>query len=276
MRKNCQIAQFIPRLRGEGLLARFDNEVVILKYIITMKGRFNKFVSILSGKLPGFNVKFKNESLLMKIIGKILFFNKTFMTEFITTIGYTVYFPNNSYIDGSGYGALAALAALAHEYRHAKDSSKITRVLFGVLYLIPQFLALPGLLSIFIFVPLLIFGVISWSWWMLIIMLMVLFMAPWPAYYRTQYEINGYIMSLFIINELQKERGIDTQSRNRALILAVSGYNKNFINSNYYYMWPFGVEKKLFSAVGDIMSENIFNTNPIYKEVFEALKESNV
>ena len=24
MRKNCQVAQFIPRLRGEGLLARFD------------------------------------------------------------------------------------------------------------------------------------------------------------------------------------------------------------------------------------------------------------
>ena len=195
-----------------------------------MTDRFNKFVTALADKLPGFNVKFKNESLLMKIIGTLLFFNKTFMTEFVTTIGYAVYFPNKSYIDGSGYGALAAMATLAHEYRHAKDANKITRVLFGMLYLLPQIFAIPGLLSICIFVPLLICGIVSWSWWMLLILLMVLCAAPLPAYYRMKYEVNGYVMSLFMINTLQKERGIDQQSRNRALILAVSGYNKNFVN----------------------------------------------
>ena len=117
--------------------------------------RFEKFETSLAEKLPGFEVKFKDESTLMKIIDKILFFNKTFMTGFITTIGSTVYWPSRERLEQSGLGALSTLA---HEYRHAKDAKKITGVLFSLLYLLPQILAAPGLLSILILVPLLIFG----------------------------------------------------------------------------------------------------------------------
>ena len=89
----------------------------------------------------------------MKILGTILFFNKTFMTGFITTVGYTVYWPSREKLESSGLGALSTLA---HEYRHAQDAKKITRVLFGFLYLLPQILALPGLLFTLILIPLLI------------------------------------------------------------------------------------------------------------------------
>ena len=45
---------------------------------------------------PGLKLRYKDESTLMKIMGKLMFFNPSFMTQFTTTIGETIYFhPRN-------------------------------------------------------------------------------------------------------------------------------------------------------------------------------------
>ena len=238
-----------------------------------MSERFRKFEASLAKKLPGFKVDFKDESILMKLIGMILFFNKAFMTGFITTVGYTVYWPNKESLEKRGDNAMSTLA---HEYRHAKDAKKVTRPLFGFLYLLPQLLAAPGLLSMLIMIPLLIFSVISWSWWMLPLMLTALFVAPLPAYFRMKYEVNGYKMSLFMFNELLKEVGFKPSARKDKLIISAENKDNNFTGPNYYYMWPFGVEKQLLNAVDKIISEEMVNENEIYQEVLDALKESKV
>ncbi len=234
--------------------------------------RFDKFAASLTKKLPGFSVKFKDESTLMKIIGKVLFFNKAFMTDFVTTIGSTVYWPSRESLEGRG---ASAMATLAHEYRHAKDAKKITSVLFGLLYLLPQILALPGVLSILILVPLLIFGVVSWSWWMLALMLTALFALPIPAYFRMKYEVYGYTMSLFMINELLKERGMDKANIRDVIDKSIEKHNeRNFTGPNYYYMWPFGVKERLSEEADKIMSGEIVKEHEVYQEVLDALEES--
>jgi Zn-dependent protease with chaperone function len=231
-----------------------------------MTERFDKFEASLAKKLPGFQVKYKDESTFMKLIGMLMFFNKTFMTGFVTTIGYTVYLPTRA---KSG-----SISTLAHEYRHAKDASQITRVLFGMLYLLPQLLGIPGALAALILVPLLLFGVVSWSWWLLPLMLTALFLAPLPAYFRKKYEVNGYTMSLFMTNELLKEGGFDKNARKERLTASAARYNKNFTGANYYFMWPFGVEEDLQEALDKILSEEISKEHEVYQEILDALEES--
>lgn len=236
-----------------------------------MTKRLDKFTKSLTKYISKFNIKFKNESLFMKLLGHLLFFNKYFMTNFITTIGYTVYFPSRESLDEMG---LSALATVAHEYRHARDAKKVSKFVFGVLYLLPQLLALIGILSIIILTPLLLAGIVAWSWWFIALFSTLFFLAPIPAYFRTKYEVAGYSMSLFMINELQKERKISKVDRAKSLEIARNNYNLNFVSSAYYYMWPFGVKKQLEKVSEDILEDRILRQNIAYQEVYKALKES--
>ena len=199
-----------------------------------------------------------------------MFFNKAFMTNFVTTIGYTVYFPSKEYIYNHNY----SLVTLAHEYRHAMDANKITRVLFALLYLMPQILAVPSIIATLVLIFHFILG-LTWSWWMLSIILPILFLLPLPAYFRMKYEFYGYSMSLFTLNELYKEQNLSIQNRKDLLNDFVEKYNKHFTGSNYYYMWPFGVKDKLQKVVNRILSEEIISEDKIYQEIINALKESN-
>lgn len=45
------------------------------------------YLKELQNTIPDFNIKYKNQSLFIKILGFILFFNKEFMTTLFTTIG---------------------------------------------------------------------------------------------------------------------------------------------------------------------------------------------
>ena len=47
---------------------------------------------------PRLEIKYKNESIFMKILGMLLFFNPAFMTSYTTTIGSTIYFPDQRFI----------------------------------------------------------------------------------------------------------------------------------------------------------------------------------
>lgn len=219
---------------------------------------FTKFYDGLSHNQKKFTIAFKNESLLMRIIGKILFFNKDFMTNFITTIGTTIYFPNSELLEkGNEYNNIAVLA---HEYVHVSDSKKYGQMIFSFFYLFP--------LSIALFMLLLL--PISY---ILSIALFILFLLPLPAYWRKHFELRAYKMSLFVYNELAKKNKVSEINRYKMLIAASKEFNKHFTGSTYYFMWPFGVKKELLKSINNIIVGDILSEDRLYSEVSEVLNE---
>src|SRR4051812_38491740 len=91
--------------------------------------------------IPEFKVAFKSESLLMKIIGKILFFNKSFMTSYTTTLGHTIYFTDRKYVKAH---PVSTKVVLVHEMVHIKDNVN-EGLLFPIGYALPQLLAVLAL-----------------------------------------------------------------------------------------------------------------------------------
>jgi hypothetical protein len=153
-------------------------------------------------------IKFKNESTFMKILGKILFFNKRFMTNFTTTIGNTIYFPNKDFVERNG---TTATTILAHELVHIRDRKKFK--LYSLKYLFPQILAIFSILAIF----------------KLYFMFCLLFLAPLPAPWRTFFERRGYAMNIFFSREFGILR---TTEESYAETLS-----KLFVTRAYYFMW---------------------------------------
>lgn len=227
-----------------------------------MSEKYLKMFEAFSGALAkkiSFEIKYKNESWLMKLLGKILFFNSKFMTGFVTTIGNVVYFPNREYI--AERETLGALEVLSHEARHIRDLEQVGKLPFTLSYMFPQILA-----------PLALFGLLI-NWWVAVIALVV-FLLPWPAPWRKHWELRGYIMSLFFSNEAMKEAGLSQEERATRLAKAAEYYNDNFTNLSYYLMWPFGVKEELAKASEKILSGEIIKEDVIYDEVVSALRES--
>jgi hypothetical protein len=50
---------------------------------------------------PSLQIAYKDSSWLMKLLGALLFFAPKFMTSYVTTIGYNVYFPNQAFMISS-------------------------------------------------------------------------------------------------------------------------------------------------------------------------------
>ena len=222
--------------------------------------RREKFVKILQEKTSGLEVKFKNKSNLMKLLGFILFFNSKFMTDYVTTIGKTIYFPTET--DFLAETETSSIMTLAHEYQHVKDYEK-TPIWFIWSYLFPLS-ALPLLLLSFVFLP----------WYIAIFSLLSL--APLPAYWRMRWELRGYTMSLFMFHAIAKERDMESQRLRETLQSLVEHYNKQFTGWAYYVMWPFGVKKKLLLAVEKIISGTLAKEDVIFRDVINALEKSRV
>jgi hypothetical protein len=164
---------------------------------------------------PNYQIKFKNQDTFMKILGTLMFFNKTFMTSFTTTIGNTSYFPSQTYIDAN---PISSSVVLLHELVHVKDSNDQNKFLFGLGYALPQLLFL-------LVIPLcLMFG-----WYGLF---GLLFLLPIPAYFRMQDEKKAYTISMYVVNKLNIKYGY-------SLDLDPSFYASEFKTSNYYWVWPF-------------------------------------
>lgn len=120
-------------------------------------------------------VKSKSESRLMRFLGTLLFFNPSFMRDYTTTIGSTVYFPDGFVDRDPG----AAWGVLAHEGKHIEQSKRIGPIRFSLGYLFPAPLAL------------LAFGAF-WSPWFL---LALIFLAPLPAPWRVKWEREAYLVT---------------------------------------------------------------------------------
>jgi hypothetical protein len=162
-------------------------------------------------KIPDFEIKDKKKSPLMEVLGWLLFFNKRFLDNYVTTIYPKVYVPEVPY---KPYNHLHAIGVLAHEYVHLSDRKKLGW-LFNFIYLSPQILAVIGLLGFFI------------SPWYFIFLLFIL---PMPSPGRTWAEVRGYRMSMAIQYWLNPEIKME---------LLIDRYVYQFTSSSYYWMMPF-------------------------------------
>ena len=230
----------------------------VLQIQIKNMNEFNNFYDKLKKHIPSLQIKFKDESWLMKLISNILFFNKDFKTNFITTIGSTVYFPSRQYLEDRK--SFNSIVIMAHEFVHASDSNKMGSLIFSFFYLFPQSLSIFSLL------------LLPFCWYLSIILFLFLLL-PMPAFWRKKFELRGYKMSLFAMNELYKKNNLDENERKLKLEQSVDILNKNFITSAYYFMWPFGVKKELSETVYRILSGDIFKDDIVYSHVYKALKQ---
>jgi uncharacterized membrane protein len=167
---------------------------------------------------PNFKIKFKNESWLMKLIGLIMFFNKDFMKSFTTTLGNTVYFPNEAFVNTR---SVSSVVILMHETVHMHDAKKMNKLLFSALYASPQILAVLA-------VPLFLLG------FKFLALLSLLWLLPIPSPFRMWAEKRAYLASLYAMKKLGEKN-------NFAINLEVQGtfFLDQFKTANYYFMWPF-------------------------------------
>jgi hypothetical protein len=221
--------------------------------------RKERFIAELTKLSPDLKIAFKDESLLMKIIGFLLFFNPKFKTGFVTTIGNTIYFPSKkNFREREDW---SAMMTLAHEFRHIQDHQKYG-LWYNLTYLFPLCL-LPLVLAAGFLLP----------WWLTLVLL-VLCLAPLPSPWRKNYEFRGYTMNLFVFNQLAEESKMLPLDKFERLDELVEHYNSHFTNFHYYLMWPFGVKDKMDDCVDDIVSGEIEKTDDIFGKVSEALKSS--
>ena len=197
-----------------------------------------------SKKQIDFEIKFKDESSFMKILGKILFFNNRF-DQFTTTLGKTIYFPSKTSLDNS---PVSSTSTLLHELVHVSDRNRLTFPLFAFLYLSPQIWFL-------FFIPLFF---ISWK----IALVGLIFLAPIPAIGRAWLEYRGYCMSMYVLYVLHKQYNlsIDFQALKTAIL-------NQFTSSNYYFMFPFKsiMNKKLNDAFERVLK----NKHPFEDKIFD-------
>lgn len=159
------------------------------------------------GKIPGFEVVEKSESLWMKLLSKVLFFTPDFMTRFTTTFYPKVYIPSRLHWEANNF---FSIITLAHEYVHLADRKRLS-FLFNFLYVSPQIFAVFALLC-------------SINIWCL---LFLLFLLPIPSVGRAWAEFRGYRMSMAVYYWLSGER------------YSTEFMVHQFISSNYYWMFPF-------------------------------------
>lgn len=163
---------------------------------------FNRFVHLINKEIP-LRIKYKNESWEMKYLSILIqWFNPTFMTDFTTVIGYTVYFTSREYV---AQHPQQALQTLVHEAVHLLDTKRLGFPVFAFGYLFPQILAL----GVF-FCP--------FSYYFL---LFLIFLLPFPAPFRAYFEARAYTADLLL-----HRRGV-------AHVVSF------FSNWDYYKMYPF-------------------------------------
>jgi hypothetical protein len=191
------------------------------------------------------DVKYKDTSFLMKLLSLILFFNKDFMKSFTTTIGTTIYYPSEEFVKNS---PITSLITLLHELVHIIDYNK-NKLLFTLLYLFPQILAIFALPLFFI----------SWKF----SAFFLLFLLPLPAYFRMKYERKAYAVSLYVIKQLSLKKNFKVELEKQK-----DNYISYFKKSDYYYMWIF---KTIDSDFNEYLLKIENNERPFKDEIFDLI-----
>jgi len=186
-------------------------------------------------QLPKIKIKYKDQSILMKILGRVLFFDPSFMKSYTTTIGNSVYYPSENFVKIT---PVSSSIILIHESIHIRDADSLTHPLFFFLYLFPQIL-FPILAAI-------LFLLFGWK----IALFSLLFLLPFPAYFRMQFEKKAYTFSLFAMYKLSEKYNykIDLMKQNDFIL-------DQFNSSYYYYMWTIpGLDNYFSNVVNDIQN----------------------
>ena len=185
------------------------------------KLEFDNLKEAISSKIPNFSIKYKNESLVQRIIGLLVYlFNPGYMTHITTTASPVVWFPSKEYVEEDYH---RAFNILAHEFVHLTDQIGST-VWFDIKYMFPQILGVLGLLGFLGF---------AWSWCFWLFFLLA-FALPLPAPWRAASELRGYAMSMAC--EFWFYGYISQQTKD---FIA-----KNFYGSTYYFMSPLASKAK--------------------------------
>lgn len=209
----------------------------------------NVLMSKILEHFPKLQIKFKDQSIFMKFLGTLLFFNKEFMKTFTTTIGSTIYYPSQDFFNTR---PVSSLVILLHELVHMNDAKKISKYLFSFLYLSPQILAPFSLLLLFF----------SWK---LAIPLTILFLCPVPSYFRMLFEKRAYMASLYVMKKLA-----DKNKYTINLVDQKDFFLTQFKKSFYYYMWPFNnLDKDFVEALNKIND----GKRPFENEIFDILDD---
>jgi len=174
-------------------------------------------------QIPGFKIVQKRNSLLMNFLSFFLFFNKNFMTGYITTIYPHIYVPSWWGRRSKKWNSVE-LETLAREYIHLYDRKRLGW-LFNIFYLSPQIFAL------------LAFGAIWNLWWLLCL----LFLLPLPSLGRTWLEFRAHKVGLLVRYWILCDYKNKIEERYWKFIIddGVSWVVKQFSSSAYYYMFPF-------------------------------------
>ena len=191
--------------------------------------------------IPGFEVRWKNKgkgSGWQKFIGILMFFNRGYMKDFISTFFPYVYWPTE---EGYRKDARRSFKTLAHEYVHLWDD-KEHRGWFAFSYILPHWVALLSLFALL--------AIWFSNWWLMSLVALVCAL-PLPAYWRRKWELRGYAMSMAC--NAWKHGDVSDGTLNWV--------QAQFTGGAYYFMWPFkkamrrrleGVVQKIHS--GDVMT----------------------
>lgn len=167
----------------------------------------------------------KESSNLMKLIGWFLAaiqINKTFMTNYITTIGTTIYFPEKLLEE---IAPKRFMEVVIHECVHAVDEHN-NKIIYKPTYLPELFLGLPLLIT-----SITLFILKSWIAASIILVLALLCILPVPKPGRYYWEIRAYSTSLGIAHIFNEDKAYTNQIK-RWICGQLTG-------SSYYFTWPF-------------------------------------
>ena len=210
--------------------------------------KLNKAVQNVQKFCPNFKVILKKDSLLHRIIGKVLSLigNKNYMTDFVTTIGQTCALPSSCDMTIPD----DMWEVVLHEGMHAQDSAYMTNWLFGALYLLPQLL---GIITVFYGISAgiaVLYGAPLGLLWGL---MGLACLAPLPALGRTYLEVRGYTVTMAV-----------SYWTNDITDSYVDWLVSIFTGSDYYYMfWPFkGIIRNYFNGLLNQLKTSNFILTP--------------
>jgi len=210
---------------------------------------FQDIVQAAQKYFPDLQIKYKDQSSFMKLLGTIMFFNTLFMTSYATTFGSSIYFPNANYIRLRPY---SSAVVLLHELVHVYDSKKINKFLFSFLYMSP-------ITFVLLCIPLFL---ISWK---IALPLMLLCLSPVPSYFRMYFEKRAYLSSLYVIKAMGTRLNFDP-----ALPKQSNYFLSQFKGPYYYFMWPFSNLDQEFSQAIDKVNAG---QRPYEDPVFDMLDD---
>jgi hypothetical protein len=199
---------------------------------------------------PYLKIGHKDQSPLMRTIGKMLFFYPSFMTHEATSCGNTIYFPNQSFINRK---RISSIIFLLHELVHSHNKKKTGKLVFYVSYLFPQILLLP-ILVLFWVLP-----------WFVVLPIILILAAPIPAPFRMKHEKKSYLASLYCIQAINQKHNyhIDVQAQSDFFVA-------EFNHLYYYKMWPYPDIKQDFK---EAMTKIENGHRPYQDEIFDVLDD---